>query len=185
MFGETPNTAGKMPALPRMPALPAPQDAGLDIFPFSVFHRGLFLVMMRAMNDVPALILDDPWLAPYETAIRDRHTRLVETIGAIKAESGSLAAYATGHKFTGIHYQAADNHWIIREWAPRATAVFLIGEFNQWNRESHPLAPAGRGIWQLRLPGDALAHGQLVKLHIVGADGSRRDRIPACIQRAV
>jgi 1,4-alpha-glucan branching enzyme len=63
--------------------------------------------------------------------------------------------------------------------------VSLIGEFNQRNRESHPLAPAGRGIWQLRLPGDALAHGQLVKLHIVGADGSRRDRIPACIRRAV
>ncbi len=137
------------------------------------------------MNDVPALIHDDPWLAPYEAVIRSRHTRLTETLEAIKAESGSLAAYATGHKFTGIHYHAADKHWVVREWAPKAKAVFLIGDFNKWNRESHPLAPAGRGIWQTRLPGDILTHGQLVKLHIIGADGSRRDRIPACIRRAV
>jgi 1,4-alpha-glucan branching enzyme len=41
------------------------------------------------------------------------------------------------------------------------------------------------GVWQLKLPAEALAHGQKVKLHIIGADGSRRDRIPACIRRAV
>ena len=43
----------------------------------------------------------------------------------------------------------------------------------------------GGGVWQLKLPAAALRHGEKVKLHIVGADGSRRDRIPACIRRAV
>jgi len=137
------------------------------------------------MSDIPVLVVNDPWLAPYESAIRRRLDRFQKTLAHIENHAGSLSAHATGHKFTGIQYQAAGPCWMIREWAPKAKAVFLIGDFNNWNRESHPLAPAGAGVWQLRLPGDALDHGQRVKLHVVGADDSRRDRVPACIRRAV
>jgi 1,4-alpha-glucan branching enzyme len=137
------------------------------------------------MSDIPILVVNDPWLAPYEGAIRRRSERFKETLAHIEHHAGSLSAHATGHKFTGIQYQAAGPCWMIREWAPKAKAVFLIGDFNGWTRESHPLAPAGAGVWQLRLPGDALDHGQRVKLHVVGADDSRRDRVPACIRRAV
>lgn len=137
------------------------------------------------MSEPPVLVVNDPWLAPHEGAIRRRLDRFQETLAHIEQHSGSLSAHATGHKFTGIQYQAAGPCWMIREWAPKAKAVFLIGDFNGWNRESHPLAPAGGGVWQLRLPGDALDHGQRVKLHVVGADDSRRDRVPACIRRAV
>ena len=137
------------------------------------------------MSDTPVLVVNDPWLAPYEGAIRKRLERFKETLAHIEQHAGSLSAHATGHKFTGIQYQAAGPCWMIREWAPKAKAVFLIGDFNNWNRESHPLAPAGAGVWQLRLPGDALDHGQRVKLHVIGADDSRRDRVPACIRRAV
>jgi 1,4-alpha-glucan branching enzyme len=137
------------------------------------------------MSDTPVLVVNDPWLAPYEGAIRKRLERFKETLAHIEQHAGSLSAHATGHKFTGIQYQAAGPCWMIREWAPKAKAVFLIGDFNNWNRESHPLAPAGAGVWQLRLPGDALDHGQRVKLHVVGADDSRSDRVPACIRRAV
>lgn len=107
------------------------------------------------------------------------------TLADIRRNSGSLPAYATGHKFSGVLYNSAANQWMIREWAPAAKAVHLVGDFNGWNRESHPLAPTPGGTWQLRLPGEALQHGQRVKLHIVGGDGSRRDRIPSCIRRAV
>ncbi|MBK1883717.1 alpha amylase C-terminal domain-containing protein [Luteolibacter pohnpeiensis] len=137
------------------------------------------------MPDQPQLIKDDPWLEPFEAAIQNRLDRFTRTLGDIESSAGSLAAYATGHKFTGVHFQPSAAQWMIREWAPAAKAVSLIGDFNGWNRETHPLAPAGGGVWQLRLPADSLKHGQRVKLHIVGADGSRRDRIPACIRRAV
>lgn len=137
------------------------------------------------MSTIPVLVVNDPWLAPYEGVIRRRLDRFQETLAHIEHHAGSLSAHATGHKFTGIQYQAAGPCWMIREWAPKAKAVSLIGDFNGWNRESHPLAPAGAGIWQLRLPGDALIHGQRVKLHVVGADDSRRDRLPACLRRAV
>ncbi|NQX00761.1 1,4-alpha-glucan-branching enzyme, partial [bacterium] len=137
------------------------------------------------MTQTPKLVLDDPWLEPHQPAIERRMRQFSETLAGIEADSTTLAAYATGHKHVGIHFQAAANTWSIREWAPAARAVSLIGDFNNWDRESHPLELSTGGVWKLVLPGAALAHGQKVKLHILGADGSRRDRIPACIRRAV
>ncbi len=135
--------------------------------------------------ELPRLVADDPWLAPYAPVIRQRLARFEATLATIQSQSGSLAAHATGHKFVGIHFQPASDCWMVREWAPHAQAVTLTGEFNDWNREAHPLTRGENGIWFLRLPAAALAHGQLVKLHITGADGSRRDRIPACVRRVV
>jgi 1,4-alpha-glucan branching enzyme len=137
------------------------------------------------MTQTPKLVLDDPWLEPHQGAIERRMNQFSEALAAIEKSSKTLAAYATGHKWVGIHYHPTAGQWTVREWAPAALGVFLIGDFNNWNRESHPLASSDSGVWKLELPGDALAHGQKVKLHIIGADGSRRDRIPACIRRAV
>ena len=137
------------------------------------------------MTEKPKLIADDPWLEPHQAAIERRMKRFDDELAGILKHSRTLAAHATGHKYGGIHFHAVTNEWTIREWAPAAQAVALIGDFNGWNRESHPLERISGGVWQLKLPAAALRHGEKVKLHIVGADGSRRDRIPACIRRAV
>ena len=138
-----------------------------------------------AMTEKPKLVVDDPWLEPHQGAIQHRMERLAKELAAIGKHSRTLAAHATGHNYAGIHFHALTNEWTVREWAPAARAVSLIGDFNGWNRETQPLEKFSKGVWQLKLPAAALAHGQLVKLHIVGADGSRRDRIPPCIRRAV
>ncbi len=137
------------------------------------------------MTERPKLVVDDPWLEPHQAAIERRMRRFDEEISAIEKHARTLAAHATGHKFVGIHFHTATHEWMVREWAPLAQAVFLTGDFNDWNRESHPLELSPNGVWHLKLPADTLAHGQKVKLHIIGADGARRDRIPACIRRAV
>jgi len=137
------------------------------------------------MTEKPKLVLDDPWLEPHQTAIERRMQQFSETLAAIEASSSSLANYAVTHQTAGVLFDAATQQWIAREWAPAAKAVSLLGDFNQWDRNSHPLAPAGHGFWELKLPADALQHGQLVKLHIHGADDSRLDRLPATIRRAV
>ena len=42
-------------------------------------------------------------------------------------------------------------------WAPSAKNVFVIGEFNKWNRSSHPLRCRGQsGIWEGFIPGIGL-----------------------------
>lgn len=39
-------------------------------------------------------------------------------------------------------------------WAPNAERVSVIGDFNGWNRDSHPMQPVGgSGIWQIVLEG--------------------------------
>lgn len=50
-------------------------------------------------------------------------------------------------------------------WAPDAQGVFVIGDFNQWDKSSHPLAPRGQsGIWEGFIPG--VVAGTLYKFHI-------------------
>ena len=51
-------------------------------------------------------------------------------------------------------------------WAPDAGQLFVIGDFNNWNKASHPLRPRGQsGIWEGFVPG--VGQGALYKYHIV------------------
>ncbi len=56
-------------------------------------------------------------------------------------------------------------------WAPNAERVSVIGDFNGWDPEAHPLAPRwdGSGIWEGFVPG--VGHGSLYKYHIVSRFG--------------
>jgi 1,4-alpha-glucan branching enzyme len=51
-------------------------------------------------------------------------------------------------------------------WAPNASRVAVIGDFNGWNRETHQLSlrPDGSGIWEGFIPG--VGNGALYKYHI-------------------
>jgi 1,4-alpha-glucan branching enzyme len=51
-------------------------------------------------------------------------------------------------------------------WAPNARQVFVIGEFNDWDRSSHPLRSRGRsGIWEGFIPG--VGKGALYKYYLL------------------
>jgi 1,4-alpha-glucan branching enzyme len=51
-------------------------------------------------------------------------------------------------------------------WAPNARKVSVVGNFNDWNNNSHPLEPrASSGIWEGFIPG--IGKGSLYKFHIV------------------
>jgi 1,4-alpha-glucan branching enzyme len=56
-------------------------------------------------------------------------------------------------------------------WAPNAQAVSVIGNFNYWNHESHPLSARwdGSGIWEGFLPG--IGRGELYKYYVHAKDG--------------
>jgi 1,4-alpha-glucan branching enzyme len=58
-------------------------------------------------------------------------------------------------------------------WAPNATAVYVIGDFNGWNKTSHPLRPRGSsGIWEGFV--DGVGTGAAYKYHIVSRYGGYR-----------
>jgi 1,4-alpha-glucan branching enzyme len=144
------------------------------------------------MADSPTtfgLIQDDPWLAPYEEDVRIRYQRWKDRLATMEQQAGSLTEFASGHEQLGFSYDAGQGGWRYREWAPGAQALALIGEFNGWDRTTHPMSKQAGGVWELFLPdtenGPVLKHGMQVKVFVKGADGSERDRIPAYIRRAV
>jgi len=51
-------------------------------------------------------------------------------------------------------------------WAPDAKQISVMGEFNGWDKSSHPLCPKGQsGIWEGFIPG--VAKGTLYKYYLV------------------
>ena len=122
---------------------------------------------------VPGLVAVDSWLEPYSTAIHDRTARFKGRL----AEFRPLLEFATSHQTLGLHREG--NDWVFREWAPRAKALFLIGDFCGWSRKKYPLRRLSEnGVWEVRLAGNTLRHGDLYKVHIEGVNGAH-DRIPS------
>lgn len=57
-------------------------------------------------------------------------------------------------------------------WAPNAAQVNVIGTFNEWNEESHPMQKLGEGgIWGLFIPG--VEEGTMYKFLIYAGDGRK------------
>jgi 1,4-alpha-glucan branching enzyme len=61
-------------------------------------------------------------------------------------------------------------------WAPNATKVSVIGNFNQWNKTAHPLQPRWdkSGIWEGFIPD--LQKGELYKYNITGFEGIETEK---------
>ncbi len=141
-------------------------------------------------TDAPlGLISLDPWLAPFADALRRRAAQYERLRAAADETGGLLGPISLGHEWFGVTRGERDGQagvWY-REWAPGADALFLCGDFNGWDRGSHPLT-RGDGVWSAFFPDSAyaetLTHGSLVKVHVVSSRG-RQDRIPAYIRRVV
>ena len=125
----------------------------------------------------------DPYLAPYKEAIEKRHERILEERDKI-AMDGSLADGLNNHLYYGLH-RDADGSWVFREWAPNASRIYLIGEFNNWRRTAaYSLNPIGGGNWEIRLPAMFLHHQELYKLFIEWPGGGG-ERLPSYVRRVV
>ena len=134
-------------------------------------------------DEGPAILRIDPWLRPYERDLRLRMERYGTVRHALLGPTGSFRDFANGHHHFGFH--RTQDGWIYREWAPAADALFLLGDFNGWNRASHPLTRGKNGTWEIFLQGaDALSHLSRVKVHVV-SKGIGRDRISPWIRKCV
>jgi len=135
-----------------------------------------------------AIILDDPWLETHEQDIKDRYNRFKKALGEIENAEGSLLEFANAYKYYGINFDEKKKGWYYREWAPGAQQLFLTGDFNNWDRHSHPLQKNEKGDWELFLPykeyKSTFTHGSRVKVHVLAQNGAI-DRIPAYIKKVV
>lgn len=131
------------------------------------------------------LVARDKYLEPFEEAIQGRHDHALWKINELTRNGEvSLSDFANGYQYFGLH-QLKDG-WVFREWAPHATDIFLVGDFNNWTEsESYKCNRiAGTGNWELYLPLDAISHGNLYKMHVKWEGGSG-ERIPAWATRVV
>ncbi len=128
------------------------------------------------------LIKSDPYLQPYADAINGRYHYAKYVMKAL-AGDGKLKDFANGHMYFGLH--RTKDGWVFREWAPNATAIYLKGDFNGWQKdERYRVFPDGNGIFEGFFPADAMRHGQLYKL-LVEWQGGYGERIPSYANRVV
>ena len=94
------------------------------------------------------IIQNDPWLEPYRSAIEGRHAYALQREKELTQYGvTTLSDFASGYLYFGLHKQPEG--WVLREWAPNATDIFVVGDFNQWQRlESYKLKPIGNGVFE-------------------------------------
>ena len=135
------------------------------------------------MEKTLGIIRHDPWLEPYSEAIKGRHEDAVRKETELVGKGGSLVDFANAHQYFGLH--KTKTGWVFREWAPNATAIYLIGTFNDWKEsDSYKLTSIGNGTWEITLPKGAMKHGDLYKL-MMHWEGGCGERIPAYSTRTV
>ena len=130
------------------------------------------------------IVKDDPWLAPYNDAIQGRHDHVLNKMAELTGGKTSLSDFADGHLYFGLHREGGN--WVFREWAPNATDIYLIGDFNEWKEsEDYRLKRLGNsGNWEIVLPQSAMKHLDLYKMKVYWKGGCG-ERIPAWCRRVV
>lgn len=141
-------------------------------------------IKLMNMKSELNLIKHDPWLAPYSDAINGRYNYVLKKKKEL-TDNGkiTLSDFASGHLYFGLH--KTKNGWVIREWAPNAERIVLVGTFTEWKElPQYELKKLDNGVWELEMEKNAISHEDLYKFHIYW-NGGHGERIPAWATRVV
>ncbi|WP_298527365.1 1,4-alpha-glucan branching protein GlgB [uncultured Ruminococcus sp.] len=75
------------------------------------------------------------------------------------------------YKFFGVHSykKGRDRIFVFRVWAPNAVSVSVVGDFNEWNRNTSPMCLIADGVWETEISG--LSQFDAYKFSIETKDG--------------
>lgn len=125
----------------------------------------------------------DPLLEPFRYVIEQRHRNFVLREVGFTENRKKLSDAFNSHLYYGLH--RSEEGWIFREWAPHATAIYLTGDFSDWQKkEEFRLKRLEYGNWELSMPSDCLKHGMKYRL-LVEWEGGCGERIPSHVRRVV
>jgi len=129
------------------------------------------------------LIDQDPYLQPYLGILQSRLKRFESRLGEINTHFSDLISFASWHKDLGFHLKSGQ--LVYRDWIPQVKQVALVGDFNLWDKNSHPLKKENNDLWSIKIPVDTFPsqtpHQQKIKLRIQTEKGEWIDRIPAMV----
>ena len=130
------------------------------------------------------IVKKDAWLEPFAQIIEGRHNRVLNKIKELTGGKSTLSDFASGYLYFGLH-RTKNGGWVLREWAPNAKDIYIIGDFSEWKElEKYRLKNIGNGVWEVKLKKEDLHHMDIYKLS-VHWNGGKGERIPAWATRVV
>ena len=129
------------------------------------------------------LVEEDKLLKPFAGIIEKRHQQVLAMEREFTYRTTRLSDSCNSYLYYGLH--RTNEGWVFREWAPNATAIYLLGEFNDWRKHpDYALTKVGDGNWEIKLPSGALAHEMLYRL-LVEWNGGSGERLPSHVRRVI
>ena len=129
------------------------------------------------------LVEVDKLLKPCAGIIEKRHQQVLAMEREFTYRTTRLSDSCNSYLYYGLH--RTNEGWVFREWAPNATAIYLLGEFNDWRKHpDYALTKVGDGNWEIKLPLGALAHEMLYRL-LVEWNGGSGERLPSHVRRVI
>ncbi|XP_058489690.1 1,4-alpha-glucan-branching enzyme [Solea solea] len=127
------------------------------------------------------LLQMDPYLKPYEKDFKRRYELLQKQLFQLEETEGGVDQFTRSYRTFGVQ-RRPDNSLCFKEWAPAAEALFLTGDFNAWDKFSHPYQKKDFGKWELIIPpkhdkSPAVDHNSKLKVVVHTKDGQRLYRI--------
>jgi len=125
---------------------------------------------------------EDPELRMHESQIMHRVNAFRGWKEQFRKTEGGIESFAEGYKIFGFQRHEAEKKWSFNEWLPAARKVFLVGEFNAWEK-THPMTRCEYGRWSIDLPDHfdgrwLVPHRSQIRLRIESESGTF-DRVPA------
>uniref|UniRef100_A0A8B9LSV8 1,4-alpha-glucan branching enzyme n=1 Tax=Astyanax mexicanus TaxID=7994 RepID=A0A8B9LSV8_ASTMX len=80
-----------------------------------------------------------------------RYRLFEECLARLEKAEGGFDQFTRSYQSYGVH-RRSDSTLLLKEWAPGAQALYLTGDFNAWEKLSHPFTPKAFGKWELSLP---------------------------------
>ena len=129
------------------------------------------------------LVEEDKLLKPFAGIIEKRHQQVLAMEREFTYRTTRLSDKCNSYLYYGLH--RTNEGWVFREWAPNATAIYLLGEFNDWRKHpDYALTKVGDGNWEIKLPLGALVHEMLYRL-LVEWNGGSGERLPSHVRRVI
>ncbi|KAI9015855.1 1,4-alpha-glucan-branching enzyme GBE1 [Phycomyces nitens] len=137
-------------------------------------------------EDGTGLTVLDPWLDPFKDALRQRYNFFNQWREKINESVGGYDNFTKGYEYYGFNV-SKDGTITYREWAPNAVTASLVGDFNNWDVNAHPMKKNEYGVFEIVLPPKAgkpvIPHGSKVKISMtLPGTNERIYRLPAWIR---
>lgn len=132
----------------------------------------------------------DPWLEPFSGAIKERISKFGKTKHILEQNEGSLYDFSLSYQKYGLHADWETGIIYGSEYVPNVEQVSLVGDFNNWDPESHKFERTnGMGVWSITIPPTsgkefAVPHDSKIKLAMLLPSGERIYRLSPWLTRA-